>query len=80
MQWRAERAERMTRVSHMFSLGQAVRLTSVDLTNRVSPSGTYEITRLMPEDQAGVFSYRLKSETGERVARESELVAADAAD
>ena len=56
-------------MTHMFSLGQAVRLTSVDLTNRV-----------MPEDQAGVFSYRLKSETGERVARESELVAADSAE
>ena len=63
-------------MTHIYSLGQAVRLTSVDLTNRVSPSGTYEITRLMPEDQAGVFSYRLKSATGERVARESELVAA----
>ena len=67
-------------MTHMCSLGQAVRLTSVDLTNRVSPSGTYEITRPMPEDQAGMFSHRLKSETGERVARESELVAADAAE
>ena len=34
----------------------------------------------MPEDQAGVLSYRLKSETGERVARESELVAAEVAE
>ena len=58
----------------MFSLGQAVRLTSVDLTNRVSPSGTYEITRLMPPDQGGEYAYRLKSDAGERVARESEIL------
>ena len=64
-------------MTHIFRLGQAVRLTSVDLTNRVSPTGTYEITRLMPEDGTGMLSYRLKSETGERVARESELVAAE---
>lgn len=34
----------------------------------------YEITRLMPADQSGEYSYRIRaSQTGERVVRESDI-------
>ena len=59
---------------HQFNLHQLVRLTSTSSLARVSPTGLYEVIRLMPEDPTGVFSYRLKSPAGERVARESEII------
>jgi hypothetical protein len=36
----------------------------------------YEVTRLMPADQTGEVSYRIKSsDSGERAVRESEIAA-----
>jgi hypothetical protein len=42
---------------------------------RASASGVYEVTRLMPADQTGEVSYRIKSSGGERAVRESEIAA-----
>jgi hypothetical protein len=42
---------------------------------RANSSGLYEVTRLMPADQTGEVSYRIKSSGGERAVRESEITA-----
>lgn len=64
-------------MSHKYRLQQLVRLTrlgsSAKLTNG---NGIYEVTRLMPADETGEFSYRIKSSTsGERAVRESDITA-----
>jgi hypothetical protein len=42
----------------------------------MSSSGLYEVTRLMPADETGEFSYRIKlSGAGERAVRESQITA-----
>ena len=43
--------------------------------NRTSSSGLYEVTPLMPADQSGEVSYRIKSAAGERAVREGEILA-----
>lgn len=62
-------------MSHKYRLHQLVRLTRRGFSDhRASPNGIYEVTRLMPADQTGEFSYRIKSSaTGERAVRESEI-------
>jgi hypothetical protein len=64
-------------MSHKDHLRQLVRLTRPGFSdNRTSSSGLYELTRLMPADQTGEFSYRIKSSgAGERAVRESEISA-----
>ena len=63
-------------MSHLYQTRQFVRLTSPGFSNsRASSSGIYEITRLMPADQTGEVSYRIKSSGGERAVRESEILA-----
>ena len=58
---------------------QRVRLSrDGTISNKhLSPDGVYEITRLLPEDRDGMFSYRIRSAVGERVVQES-LLTADA--
>ena len=61
-------------MSHKYQVRQLVRLTkSSFLSGRASSSEIFEITRLMPADQTGEFSYRIKSAAGERAVRESEI-------
>jgi hypothetical protein len=64
-------------MSHRYRLRQMVRLVRPVVTgNRVATNGLFEITRLMPEDQSGEPSYRIKSnDAGERAVRESEIAA-----
>jgi hypothetical protein len=64
-------------MSHKYQLRQLVRLTRSGFSdNRASSSGIYEVTRLMPADQTGEVSYRIKSSgSGERAVRESEIAA-----
>ncbi len=64
-------------MSHKYHVRQLVRLMRPGFSdNRASTSGVYEVTRLMPADQTGEFSYRIKSATsGERAVRESEIAA-----
>jgi hypothetical protein len=47
-------------MSHKYHVRQLVRLTRPGFSDsRVSTSGFYEVTRLMPADQTGEFSYRI---------------------
>ena len=63
-------------MSHKFQLRQMVRLARFGLSDtRASANGVYEVTRLMPADQTGEVSYRIKSSGGERAVRESEILA-----
>ena len=64
-------------MSHKYHLRQLVRLARPGFfDNRASSDGLYEVTRLMPADQTGEYSYRIKSSgAGERAVRESEITA-----
>ncbi len=64
-------------MSHKYRIRQLVRLSRPGFSdNRSSSNGIYEVTRLMPADQTGEVSYRIKSaDSGERAVRESEITA-----
>jgi hypothetical protein len=64
-------------MSHKYKVNQLVRITHPRISDkRASASGLYEVTRLMPADQTGEVSYRIKSSGfGERAVRESEIAA-----
>lgn len=64
-------------MSHIFKLGQRVRLLRTDRwSGKAASSDTFEVVRLSPEDQTGEAFYRIKSDTGEKAVRESEIAAA----
>ncbi len=61
-------------MTHKFKLRQMVRLLHPGFSDaRTSAAGVYEVVRLMPADQTGEYSYRIKSTTSERAVRESEI-------
>lgn len=61
-------------MSHKFKIRQMVRLKQPGFSDsRTSAGGIYEVVRLMPADQTGELSYRIKSGSLERAVRESEL-------
>jgi hypothetical protein len=64
-------------MSHKYKVHQLVRITHPNFADkRASSSGIYEVVRLMPADQTGEVSYRIKSAGfGERAVRESEITA-----
>jgi hypothetical protein len=64
-------------MTHRYHVRQLVRLSRPSVADsRVGASGVYEVTRLMPADQTGEFSYRIKSSAGgERAVREDEITA-----
>jgi hypothetical protein len=64
-------------MSHKYKVHQLVRITHPKFSDkRASSSGIYEVTRLMPADQVGEVSYRIKaSGFRERAVRESEISA-----
>jgi hypothetical protein len=64
-------------MSHKYQVRQLVRLTRPGFSDsRASSNSIYEVTRLMPADQSGEVSYRIKSSgSGERAVRESEITA-----
>jgi hypothetical protein len=65
------------RMSHKYQINQLVRITHPRISDkRASASGIYEVTRLMPADQTGEVSYRIRSSGfGERAVREGEITA-----
>jgi hypothetical protein len=63
-------------MAHKFQINQMVRLTSSRFGGDQGGSGMFQVTRLMPADQTGEFSYRIKAAgvgAGERAVRESEI-------
>jgi len=51
-----------------------VRLVRAPISDsRAAGSGVYEVVRLMPADETGEVSYRIKSGVTERAVRESEI-------
>ncbi len=63
-------------MSHKYQIRQMVRLVRASLSDsRASGTGVYEVVRLMPADEIGEVSYRVRSATTERAVRESEIKA-----
>ncbi len=61
-------------MSHKFKVRQLVRLNTPGFSDaRANVASTYEVVRLMPADQAGEVSYRIKSGATERAVRENEI-------
>jgi DNA polymerase III delta prime subunit len=59
---------------HKYKLRQMVRLVRAPISdNRANGSGIYEVTGLMPADETGEVSYRIKSGMTERAVREYEI-------
>lgn len=56
---------------HKFKIGQRVQRS----LGAIGAVELVEILRLMPEDRSGMPAYRVRTNTGERAAHESELVA-----
>jgi hypothetical protein len=50
-----------------------VKLQAAFAASRGGSADIYEVIRLMPADQTGEYSYRIKAGAAERAARESEL-------
>jgi len=64
-------------MSHKFKLGQRVRRARIGYADDKAASGDLsEIVRLMPEDQTGEPSYRIRSGVIERAVREGEITLA----
>jgi hypothetical protein len=64
-------------MSHKYKIRQIVRLKHPGFSDSRSSGGsTYEIVRLMPEDQTGEPAYRIKSGQTERAVREGEITSA----
>ena len=63
-------------MAHKYEVHQTIRLsTEGKISNtHLSPDGMYEIMRLLPQDQAGDFYYRIRSSAGERVVLESQIL------
>ncbi|MGO4527020.1 hypothetical protein AB4097_19435 [Microvirga sp. 2MCAF35] len=61
-------------MSHKFKVRQMVRLAQPGFSDaRAGGASIYEVIRLMPADQTGEVSYRIKSGAVERAVRESEI-------
>jgi hypothetical protein len=63
-------------MSHKFKVNQRVRMVRSGSSDvYASDMDAFEVVRLMPEDRSGEAAYRIRSRTGERAVRESEIVA-----
>jgi DNA polymerase III delta prime subunit len=61
-------------MSHKYKIRQMVRLIRAPISDsRADGSGIYEVVRLMPADETGEASYRIRSGMMERAVRESEI-------
>ncbi|MCJ2133656.1 hypothetical protein MKK69_06165 [Methylobacterium sp. J-026] len=63
-------------MSHKFKIGERVRRPRLGLPGDKGEGEVFEVLRLMPADQTGEPSYRIRTQSGERAIRESDLVAA----
>jgi hypothetical protein len=63
-------------MSHKYELRQLVRMAHPNFRDTQS-KGIYEVTRLMPADQSGEVSYRIRSSgAAELAVREHQITAA----
>ncbi|KAA0125266.1 hypothetical protein SAMN02799622_00121 [Methylobacterium sp. UNC378MF] len=62
-------------MSHKFKIGQRVCRPQLGIPGETGEVEVFEVLRLMPEDQTGEPSYRIRTKTGERAIREGDLVA-----
>lgn len=63
-------------MTNKYRLGQVVRLVRAPASDsRTVGTGEYEIVRLLPADQSGEISYRIRSGSTERAVREFEIKA-----
>lgn len=61
-------------MSHKYKVRQMVRLKQPGFSDsRTASGGIYEVVRLMPADQTGEFSYRIRSGATEKAVREGEI-------
>ena len=61
-------------MSHKFQVRQLVRLVHSRVGDARGGAAVFEITRLMPADHTGEFSYRIKATGGlEQAVREGEI-------
>jgi hypothetical protein len=61
-------------MSHKFKIRQTVQMKQLGRSDALTnPSNVYEIVRLMPADETGEPSYRIKSGAMERAVRESDI-------
>jgi len=61
-------------MSHKYQVHQLIRLTHAAPNSRGTSTSIYEVTRLMPADETGEPSYRVRSSGfGERAVREFEI-------
>jgi hypothetical protein len=64
-------------MSHKFEVRQRVRLSRAAFVKGLSNGdGVYEVVRLLPADQTGEPSYRIKSSEGERAVLEHHIALA----
>ncbi|MCJ2016390.1 MULTISPECIES: hypothetical protein [unclassified Methylobacterium] len=63
-------------MSHKFKIGERVCRPRLGLPGDQGAGEVFEVLRLMPADQTGEPSYRIRTQGGERAIRESDLVAA----
>jgi len=68
-------------IGHKFAVGQFVDFDK-RLAQSPRPAGPYEVTRVLPAENADAQTYRIKSKTEpfERSAKEYEIVAVEPAD
>jgi hypothetical protein len=59
---------------HKYKIRQMVRLVRAPISDSsATGSGTYEVVRLIPADEPGEVSYRIRSGMTERAVREYEI-------
>ncbi|AIQ93481.1 MULTISPECIES: hypothetical protein [Methylobacterium] len=63
-------------MSHKFKIGQRVCRPRLGTPGEAGEVEVFEVLRLMPQDQTGEPSYRIRTKAGERAIREGDLVAA----
>ncbi|GJD47437.1 hypothetical protein OPKNFCMD_0145 [Methylobacterium crusticola] len=64
-------------MAHKFKLRQQVRMVRTGFSDsQVNAGETFEVIRLLPEDQTGELSYRIRAGMAERAVRESEIILA----
>lgn len=64
-------------MAHKFQVRQRVRLTQLGFSDRrFRSTEIYEVVRLLPADNTGEPSYRIKAQGNERAVLESEITLA----